>query len=89
MKPFYAILINSLVAGITNTFVWFAVTFWVYLETRSVLTTSWMAGIYIGTVAVSGFYLGSVVDHYRKKRVMMLSSLASLVFSPWRAWFIG
>lgn len=80
MKPFYAILINSLFAGITNTFVWFAVTFWVYLETRSVLTTSWMAGIYIGTVAVSGFYLGSVVDHYKKKRVMMLSSIASLVF---------
>lgn len=80
MKPFYAILINSIVAGITNTFVWFAVTFWVYLETRSVLTTSWMAGIYIGTVAVSGFYLGSIVDHYKKKRVMMLSSIASLVF---------
>lgn len=80
MKPFYAILINSIVAGITNTFVWFAVTFWVYLETRSVLTTSWMAGIYIGTVAVSGFYLGSVVDHYKKKQVMMLSSVASLVF---------
>ena len=80
MKSFYAILVNSIVAGITNTFVWFAVTFWVYLETRSVLTTSWMAGIYIGTVAVSGFYLGSLVDHYRKKNVMMLSSIASLVF---------
>ncbi|MGE7773661.1 MFS transporter [Chitinophaga sp. NPDC101104] len=80
MKSFYAILVNSIVAGITNTFVWFAVTFWVYLETRSVLTTSWMAGIYIGTVAVSGFYLGSLVDHYRKKSVMMLSSIASLVF---------
>ncbi|WP_109694864.1 MFS transporter [Chitinophaga deserti] len=79
MKPFYAILINSIVAGITNTFVWFAVTFWVYLETRSVLATSWMAGIYIGTVAVSGFYLGSLVDHYKKKHVMMLSSIGSLV----------
>jgi MFS transporter, DHA3 family, multidrug efflux protein len=34
-KLFYAVLANSLVASVTNTFVWFAVTFWVYLETKS------------------------------------------------------
>jgi MFS transporter, DHA3 family, multidrug efflux protein len=78
-KTFYAILANSLVAALTNTFVWFAVTFWVYLQTESVLATSMMAGIYLVTVAISGFFLGSVVDRYKKKTAMMLSSLCSLV----------
>ncbi|MBD2056592.1 MFS transporter [Oculatella sp. FACHB-28] len=77
-KLFYAILANSLVASLTNTFVWFAVTFWVYLQTKSVLATSTMAGIYVGTVAISGFFLGSLVDRYKKKTVMMLSSICSL-----------
>jgi DHA3 family multidrug efflux protein-like MFS transporter len=79
MKTFYAILANALAAFLTNTFVWFAVTFWVYLETRSVVATSVMAGVYTGTVAVSGFFLGSLVDRYPKKTVMLLSSLCSLL----------
>ncbi|BAU15694.1 multidrug resistance protein, putative (plasmid) [Leptolyngbya sp. NIES-3755] len=79
MNTFYAVLANSLVAALTNTFVWFAVTFWVYLQTRSVLATSVMAGIYLVTVAISGFFLGSLVDRYKKKTAMMLSSVCSLV----------
>ena len=78
-KTFYAILANSLVAALTNNFVWFAVTFWVYLQTQSVLATSVMAGVYVGTVALSGFFLGSLVDRYKKKTAMLLSSLCSLV----------
>jgi MFS transporter, DHA3 family, multidrug efflux protein len=76
---FYAVLANSLVAAVTNTFVWFALTFWVYLQTQSVLATSIMAGIYSITVAISGFFLGSLVDRYPKKTTMMLSSVCSLV----------
>lgn len=79
MKTFYAILANSLAASLTNTFVWFAVTFWVYLETKSVVATSVMAGIYFGTVAISGFFLGSIVDRYKKKTSMMLSGILTLV----------
>ncbi|WNZ25839.1 MFS transporter [Leptolyngbya sp. NK1-12] len=78
-KTFYAILVNSLVAALTNTFVWFAVTFWVFLQTQSVLATSVMAGVYVGTVAISGLFLGSLVDHYRKQTVMLLSSVCSLI----------
>lgn len=78
-KTFYAVVVNSLAASITNTFVWFAITFWVYLETRSVIATAVMAGVYTTTVAISGFFLGSLVDRYRKRTVMLLSSLASLV----------
>ncbi|ASZ14672.1 MFS transporter [Chitinophaga pendula] len=79
MRPFYAILANTFATSITNTFVWFAVTFWVYLETKSVLATSVMAGVYVGTVALSGFLLGSIVDRYRKRTSMMISNIASLV----------
>ncbi|MCK6629156.1 MAG: MFS transporter [Anaerolineae bacterium] len=86
-KLFYAVLANSLAASVTNTFVWFAVTFWVYLETKSVTVTSVMAGVYLVTVALSGFYLGSLVDKYNKKTAMALSSLASLVLYA-LAWLI-
>jgi len=79
MKTFHITLANSLVAFITNNFVWFAVTFWVYLETKSVIATSVMAGVFTLTVAFSGFLLGSLVDRYPKKRVMLLSSIVSLV----------
>lgn len=79
MKNFYAVVVNSLVATVTNNFVWFAVTFWVYLETRSVIATSIMAGVYTLTVAVSGLFLGSLVDRYPKKAVMALSSVTSFV----------
>lgn len=79
MRTFYTIVANSLAASLTNTVVWFAVTFWVYLQTRSVFATSVMAGIYLATVALSGFFLGSLVDRYKKKKVMMLSSITSLV----------
>jgi DHA3 family multidrug efflux protein-like MFS transporter len=76
-KLFYAVLANSLVAAVTNTFVWFALTFWVYLETKSVIATSVMAGVYTVTIAISGFLLGSLVDRYKKKTAMILSSLCS------------
>lgn len=78
-KTFYAALGNSLAAFIANTFVWFAVTFWAYLETRSVIVTSVMAGIYLITVALSGFFLGSIVDRYKKRRAMLLSSVSSFL----------
>ncbi|HVG95369.1 MAG TPA: MFS transporter [Chloroflexota bacterium] len=78
MRTFYAVLGNTLAAFLTNTFVWFAVTFWVYLETQSVIATSVMAGVYTLTVAVSGFFLGSLVDRFPKRRVMAGSSAASL-----------
>jgi DHA3 family multidrug efflux protein-like MFS transporter len=79
MKTFYTILANSLTASFTNTFVWFAVTFWVYLETKSVIATSVMAGVYLVSIAVSGFFLGSLVDRYKKKTAMLLSSSCSLL----------
>jgi len=78
-RLFYTILVNSLTASLTNNVVWFAVTFWVYLQTKSVVATSIMAGVYTGTVALSGFFLGSLVDRYPKKYAMLLSSGLTLL----------
>jgi MFS transporter, DHA3 family, multidrug efflux protein len=79
MKTFRTVLINSLAASLTNMFVWFAVTFWAYLQTKAVVVTSVMAGVYLGTVAISGMFLGSIVDHHPKRLALMGSSICSLV----------
>ena len=79
MAVFYHLLANNLVASITNFTVWFAITFWVFLETRSVFATGMIAGIYLVLTAGLGIWFGSLVDHHTKKRVMMASSAASFV----------
>lgn len=84
-KAFYAVLANTLAASVVNTCVWFAITFWAFLQTQSVIVTSVMAGIYLVTVAVSGFFLGSLVDHYPKKTVMVLSSAGTFVLFTFAA----
>jgi MFS transporter, DHA3 family, multidrug efflux protein len=79
MRVFYHLLGNTIIASITNFTVWFALIFFSYLETKSVLVTSISGGIYLAFVALSGFWLGSIVDHNRKKTVMLLSSVVSLI----------
>lgn len=79
MKPFHHLLANTLIANITNFTVWFALTFWVYLETRSVFATGMIAGVYLVLTAVSGMWFGSLVDHHRKKLVMLGSSMVSFL----------
>ena len=80
MTPFHHLLANNLVANVTNFTVWFAVTFWVFLETRSVFATGMIAGLYLVLTAGLAFWFGSLVDHHRKKRVMMTSSAVSAGF---------
>ena len=79
MKAFYQILANTAIASITNFTVWFALIFYVFLQTHSVFATSMISGIFLVTVAVSGFWFGSLVDHHRKKQVMLWSSAFSLL----------
>ncbi|MCS6625268.1 MFS transporter [Roseibacterium beibuensis] len=79
MRAFHHLLANNLVANITNFTVWFALTFWVFLETRSVFATGMIAGVYLVLTAGLGFWLGSLVDHHRKKRVMLGSSVVSFL----------
>ncbi|HEY8617121.1 MFS transporter [Phenylobacterium sp.] len=77
MSPFHQLLANNLVANITNFTVWFALTFWVYLETRSVFATGMISGVYLVLTAGLAIWFGSLVDHHRKKTVMLGSSAAS------------
>jgi DHA3 family multidrug efflux protein-like MFS transporter len=80
MSTFYRLLGVTLLVVATNNFVWFALTFWAYLSTRSVVSTSTLGGVFLVISMVSGLWFGSLVDHHRKKQAMLGSSIATLVF---------
>ena len=75
MRTFHLLVANTLVASVTNNFLWFALTFWVYLETRSVLATAIIGGGYMLLVAVSGMFFGTFVDRHLRRTSMLLSSV--------------
>lgn len=79
MRTFVQVLINTAVANLTTNFLWFAVVFWVYLETRSILATGVLGGIYMILLAMCSMWFGSIVDRMRKRRVMLISAWSSLV----------
>ncbi len=79
MKHFYQVLLNTLIANVTTSYLWFALTFWVYLETKSVLATSIIGGTYMLFVALFSIVFGTIVDHNRKKNVMVGSSIFTFV----------
>lgn len=86
-RSFYGLLVNTLIANVTTSFLWFALVFWVYLETHSVLASSLLGGSYMLLVAVLAVPFGGWVDRWRKKTVMVVATivtaaafLAALVF---------
>lgn len=79
MRSFYGVLVNTLIANVTTSFLWFALTFWIYLETRSVLATAIVGGTYMLMVAVVGVPFGTWVDRWRKKQVMVLATTVTAV----------
>ena len=79
MRTFVQVLANTMIANVTTSFLWFALTFWVYLETRSVLATGIIGGAYMLLIALFSIFFGTIVDRHRKHRVMMFSSLVTLV----------
>ncbi len=78
-RVFHHLLADTLGVSVTHFTVWFAVTFFVYLETRSVFATGVISGIYLTLTALSGLWFGSLVDHHRKKSVMAASAVVSFV----------
>lgn len=78
MKNFYHVLVNTVIANVTTSFLWFALTFWVYLETQSVMATGIVGGSYMLLVAIFSIVFGSIVDHNKKKSVMLAASAISL-----------
>jgi MFS transporter, DHA3 family, multidrug efflux protein len=79
VKTFYKLLANTLIASATNNFLWFALVFWAYLETGSILVTSIVGGSYMLLSALVGMVFGTFVDHHRKKTVMLYSSVFTLI----------
>jgi len=79
MRVFIQVLINTAVANITTSFLWFALTFWAYLETKSVLATGLIGGAYMLLIALFGMLFGTLVDRHRKHRVMVFSGFVTLV----------
>ncbi len=78
VRAFYQVLVNTAVANVTSSYLWWALTFWAYLETRSVLATAIIGGSYMLLVAVLGVVFGVIVDRMKKKAVMVLSSVVTL-----------
>ena len=62
LAVFRRLLANTLVTGVTSSFLWFALTFWVYLETRSVVAT----GVIGGAFSISSAVFGPVLRHLRR-----------------------
>jgi DHA3 family multidrug efflux protein-like MFS transporter len=78
MSTFFQVLVNTALANVTTSFLWFALTFWVYLETRSVLATGIIGGAYMLLVAVFSMLFGTIVDRHRKHLVMIFASFVTL-----------
>ena len=79
-RVFAHLLANNLLVSVMNYTVWFALTFWVFLETGSVFATGLIAGIFLVATAATGIWFGSLVDHHRKHAVMQASAVASGLF---------
>ncbi len=79
-KLFFHLLGNTLVCSIANNFIWFALVFWAYLETKSIMVSSFIWGIYLFAVLISGIFFGALVDHNRKKNIMLGSTSVALFF---------
>ena len=78
-RVFKRLLVNTLATGVTSAFLWFALTFWVYLETRSVVATGVIGGTFSISSAVLGPVFGTFVDRYRKRTALAATTVISSV----------
>lgn len=78
-RAFGHVLGNTAAAMLGTAFIWYGITFWAYLETRSVLATSFLGGAYMLGMAVLGVPFGSMIDRYRKHPVMVFSAVGSTI----------
>ncbi len=65
VRTFLQLLANVLLVSVMNFTIWFAITFFVYLETKSVFATGIIAGIFLVSTAGTGIFFGGIVDHHR------------------------
>lgn len=77
-RTFLQVLVNTAVANVTTSFLWFALTFWAYAETRNVIVAGVIAASYMLFVALFSMFFGTLVDRFRKKAVMAWATLIAL-----------
>ncbi|MDI9627511.1 MAG: MFS transporter [Acidobacteriota bacterium] len=77
MRTFHQILLNTMLANITTSMVWFGLVFWAYLETRSVFVTSVLGGAYMLLIAAMSVPFGTLIDRVRKKTAMVVATAAT------------
>jgi DHA3 family multidrug efflux protein-like MFS transporter len=78
-RAFRRLLANTLVTGVTSTFLWFALTFWMFLESGSVTTAGVIAGCFSVSAALVGAVFGTFVDRNRKRTAMLATTGVSTV----------
>lgn len=78
-RTFLGILVNTAVASLSTSYLWFALSFWIYLETRNVIATGVTGGLYMLLVAVSSISFGTLVDRFRKLSIMRWATTFTLV----------
>jgi DHA3 family multidrug efflux protein-like MFS transporter len=79
LRAFRALLVNTLMTGVTSSFLWFALTFWVYLETGSVVATGVIGGAFAVSSALLGPFFGTFVDRHRKHTALVVTTALSTV----------
>ncbi|MGD8214309.1 MFS transporter [Aestuariimicrobium sp. Y1814] len=77
-RTFHKILLNTGLANITTGYLWFALVFWIYLETRNVIATGVLGGGYMLALSVSSISFGTLVDRFRKLTLMRWASMFTL-----------
>src|ERR1041384_3062467 len=78
-RAFRALLVNTLVGGVTGSFGWFALIFWAYLETRSVIATAVIGAAYSLAMAFLGPAFGTFVDRNLKHTALLVAAATSTV----------
>ncbi|MCP2638142.1 MFS transporter [Microbacterium sp. HD4P20] len=76
-RMFLHVLVNTAIANITTSFLWFALTFWIYAETRNVIATGLIGGAYMLFVSAFSMFFGTLVDRFRKKAIMVWATVAA------------
>lgn len=75
---FIQVLVNTALANVTTSFLWFALTFWAYAQTRNVLVAGVIAASYMLFVSIFSMFFGTLVDRFQTKPVMAWATVIAL-----------
>ncbi|MFI6027953.1 MFS transporter [Amycolatopsis magusensis] len=77
-RIFLHVLVNTAIANVTTSFLWFGLVFWIYTETRNVITTGVIGAAYLLFVSLFSMFFGTLVDRFRKRAVMVWATVTAL-----------